>query len=163
MKTTNRLNHTSFVEFTSSITTIICTITKSIITSTQRAFYKNRDFHMNYIVNIGATVLWIGFTGYTWIGNGQIFRNFLPKSGNISKLFIWTILLNWNYSDNHLQSIKWWKKIEFFIYLKMARCKYVLGISFSKMLDEKYNLAVFSSNHDVWLFLLPVKKIENTF
>lgn len=34
-------------------------------------------------------------------------------------------------------------------YLKIARCKNVFGINLSKILDEKYNLAVFSSSHDV--------------
>ena len=47
------------------------------------------------------------------------------------------------------------EKERYWSYRKTARCKYVFGINLSKMLDEKYNLAVFSSNHDVWLFLLP--------
>lgn len=82
----NRLNRISFVwnyvqygvAFTSSITTIICTITKSIITSTNRTFYKNWDFHVNYVINVRATVL-VRFTGHTSIGYRQIVRDLLPK------------------------------------------------------------------------------------
>lgn len=66
--------------FTSSITTIICTTTNSIITSTIRAFYENRDFNMNDIFKIGATVLWIKFAGYTRITWWHIFGDLLTQS-----------------------------------------------------------------------------------
>lgn len=66
--------------FTSSITTVICTTTNSIITSTIRAFYENGDFDMNDIFKIGATSLRIEFAGHTRITGREIFGDLLAQS-----------------------------------------------------------------------------------
>lgn len=65
--------------FTSSIITVNCTITNSIITSSNRTFDKNRHLNMNNFVNIGATVLRIWFAGCICITVCHILRNLLTK------------------------------------------------------------------------------------
>lgn len=55
---------------TSSTTTIISTTTNSIITSTDQTFDKDRDFHMDNVIDVGATVLWVHFADYACIGHG---------------------------------------------------------------------------------------------
>lgn len=140
-----------------------------------RMLYEYRYFDMNYIVYVGATILRIRFTAHICIGHRNILGDLLTKPNRIielkSKMMrfnrILIIILNrmeshfflfeqnefsfneniFGIASNDINGRK--KKERYWSYRKTARCKYVFGINLSKMLDEKYNLAVFSSNHDV--------------